>query len=950
MVPHGRVPLRPGPVLLVVGILILAGAGLLVSESLAVSSTAATWISVGPATNEGFTSAATPSVTGNTCPNSNYYGLGTQLTLQNVVDCAGAAGFTGDLEITFVSMAYQESGFCPGAIESGSGTCSDTGPGCSGNANAEGILQEGTAGQCPPAGGSFAVSGYSPSSCSTWSGSSTDWGGIYFNPTCSFQWALAYYNVNGYAFWGSYLSGAYCNWAPDGFLGTGSVTCSGTNQNQANLPWSTVCPGNVCSSSGPGPLAATYSVLDKTTDTSESCGGTFSAQDSIVFNGSVTGGTTPYTYAWSFGYGGSGSGNPITHVYTQAGTVTPLLNVTDKNGNATSTGAGCTFTVTAVPVPTISAFTISPSSLLVGGTTFLNTTVTGGTPGYTYAYSGLPSGCSTSNAAKITCTPTATGTFSVSVKVTDAKAQTATKSASLTVNPAIAPSPTIVAFTISPGTIPLGGTTFLNATVSGGSPPYTYAYSGLPSGCTSSNASSIACVPTSVGTSTIALTVTDTKAKTATASASLTVNSDTVGGPTISSFTAGPSTIVLGGATYLNVSAAGGTPPYTYSFQSLPTGCASGDTSSLRCVPTVAGSFSITATVDDSDGNSVQAQTHLTVDPATATELTLTSFAASPASLDLGGSTFLNVTVSGGSAPYSFAYLDLPAGCATSDSGSLLCAPTVAGSFLPAVTVTDGAGSSVSGTTTLTVEAPSGYPSIAGFTATPRTVSLGGITHLSTTVEGGVSPYAYQYGDLPRGCSSEDVDPLTCAPTSLGTYVVGVYVSDSDGHGIESSLVLTVVAATPAPSIRSFTATPSSLGIGSSTQFAVQASGGTAPLTYAYAGLPGGCFGSNSSSLTCAPSGSGTFNVTVTVSDVYGQSASRALTLVVSAPSPATGPSWLGLPLTSTDLLWILVGTVAIGGAIAGAMVVRRRRSREVPPPEVAWGPPPEAGPPPWSG
>ncbi len=167
------------------------------------------------------------------CPNKDFYGQSTTLTLQQVVDCGIGAGFSGPLLITFVSMAYQESNFNPAAIEPGP--------------HAEGILQEGCAGQSPPSGCAFPVGGYNPNSCSTYNG---NWGSIYFNPQCAFQWAKAYYDSNGYAFWGSYLSGDYCKWAPSGFLGTGSVTCSGSNQNQANLPWSTVCPNNVCQSSG----------------------------------------------------------------------------------------------------------------------------------------------------------------------------------------------------------------------------------------------------------------------------------------------------------------------------------------------------------------------------------------------------------------------------------------------------------------------------------------------------------------------------------------------------------------------------------------------------------------------------------------------------------------------------------------------------------------------------
>ncbi len=168
------------------------------------------------------------------CPNGNYYGQPTTLTLQQVVSCALDAGFSGPEVITFASMAFQESGFDPAAIEPGP--------------HAEGVLQEGTAGQSPPQGNPFPLSGYSPSTCTTYAGGS-DWGPIYFDPSCAFEWALAYYHVNGYNFWGSYLTGAYCQWAPSGFVGTGPIGCSGAGQNQAGLPWSLVCPNDVCSGS-----------------------------------------------------------------------------------------------------------------------------------------------------------------------------------------------------------------------------------------------------------------------------------------------------------------------------------------------------------------------------------------------------------------------------------------------------------------------------------------------------------------------------------------------------------------------------------------------------------------------------------------------------------------------------------------------------------------------------
>ncbi len=173
------------------------------------------------------------------CPNQNFNGQSTTLTFSQVVACAQNAGFSGDQLSVMVSIAYAESSFNPGATGAGLGGCS--GPG------AMGILQEG---QCHSAGEAYPLKGYSPSSCSTYGGS-TDWSGVYYNPTCAFQWAYAFVNTNPpitqsgctqaspvggvpYCFWGSYwVNGAYCRYAPNTYSGYACIQ----GLNQACFPW-----------------------------------------------------------------------------------------------------------------------------------------------------------------------------------------------------------------------------------------------------------------------------------------------------------------------------------------------------------------------------------------------------------------------------------------------------------------------------------------------------------------------------------------------------------------------------------------------------------------------------------------------------------------------------------------------------------------------------------------
>ncbi len=869
--------------------------------------------------------APTPSIraASTTCPNSNFYGVSTILSLQQTVDCAAYAGYTGNLEITFVSMAYQESNFCAGAIESGSGTCFVTSPGCgSSYPNAEGILQEGTGGQCPPSGGSFSVPNYNPAECPTWSGSSSDWGGIYFNPMCSFNWSLAYYHYNGYQFWGSYLTGAYCNWAPNGFTGTGSVTCTGSGQNQANLPWSTVCPGDVCQSD---PLPS-YSVKDLTTGASLSCGGSFAAGDSIQFTASVQGGKPSFSYAWAFGDGGTGSGAQVTHTYTTAATVNPTLSVTDSTGRTGSTGAGCNFTVNAAPQPTISSFTANPSVIPLGSSTNLSVVASGGTSPYSYAYTGLPKGCTTGNTKTLLCTPSATGNFSITVTVTDARSQSVSKSTSLVVkNPG---GPGITSFTLSAPTISLGGTVWINVSATGGVLPYTYTYTGLPKGCSSANTSTLSCTPTASGQFPwINATVTDhTGASVSRGPLTLNVTA-TVPPPQVTYFAAMPSLVALGGTVYLNATVANGSLPLRFTYSNLPPGCTSQSTPSLACTSTTLGNFTVSLVVTDAAGRNATASASFQV-VQTIPPPTISAFTASPASVPVGGTSTLSVSVTGGASPLHYVYAGLPTGCSSSNAPTLSCVPTSAGNFSIHVTVSDALGRSISATTPLAVTQSAGSPSITAFTISPTSVHVGTPVTLSVTAAGGVPPYSYLYSGLPPGCGTKSLATLSCTPIAAGSYTVTVELTDATSHTASKSATFVVVSGSSTPLVLdSFVASQNPVFEGASTDLVATISGGVAPFVYSYTGLPAGCTSSNTASLPCSPQANGSFPITVVVKDSSGQSVSGIVTLTVDRPAAGNNsPSGSGV-LEG----WILIGgIIAVAGLLTVAIIVRRRR---IPPP-----------------
>ena len=71
--------------------------------------------------------------------------------------------------------------------------------------------------------------------------------------------------------------------------------------------------------------------------------------------------------------------------------------------------------------------------------------------------------------------------------------------------------PLIASLSISPGQVQKGQSISLTTTASGGTPPLSYNYYGLPPGCTSSNTATFGCSPSSTGTFPIQVSVTDSK-------------------------------------------------------------------------------------------------------------------------------------------------------------------------------------------------------------------------------------------------------------------------------------------------------------------------------------------------------------------------------------------------------------------------------------------------------
>ena len=588
---------------------------------------------------------------------------------------------------------------------------------------------------------------------------------------------------------------------------------------------------------------------------------------------------------------------------TAPGIYTATLTAVGASGNSVWSQT----TITVFNSPSVTPPTPTRVSVDVGQQVAFATSASGGPGIYMHYAWSAPSalGCDSSNSNTLVCLPTRPVTGIVSVNVTDANNAT---SGTATLPYIASGDPTIATPTATRLNLDVGQTTGLSFTATNGTGLWSVlAWSGLPTGCTSVNASSLKCHPSVSGTYTVSASITDSNGVMATSGTVTLAVSSHLNAPTLSiSVTA----LDVGQSVTLSATVSGGNAPYTYTWGGMPQGCVSGDAATLTCSPTTAGSANVTVTVNDSNGVTLASSAlQLTVSP----RLLPGSLTMDPAVIDLGQATKLTVGVTGGSGGLSYAWSGLPSGCNATSSATLTCTPSASGTSWVTVAVTDANGETVmEGPVTLVVAPALGAVNVS---ASVSSVEIGGSVTFTASVSGGTHPLSYSWKSLPTGCITVNAPTLTCVPATTGTYYVNATVTDAAGVSQTATSAQVTVKAAPALRSVSVSASVSSLRVGGVVAFTVIVTGGTAPYTYSWSGLPKGCGSVNTSSLTCVPTASGTYSVTVKVTDATGASlTSAAQTMTVTkTPTPAAtglsnGLDWGILALAVVGLLVGLLG------------------------------------------
>lgn len=352
----------------------------------------------------------------------------------------------------------------------------------------------------------------------------------------------------------------------------------------------------------------------------------------------------------------------------------------------------------------------------------------------------------------------------------------------------------------SSGSVDLGsGVSFLAVATGGsGGDAYAWSTSSADLGCPVSTASSLACTPTVAGVYWVRVNVTDSASDTATSSVTLTVYSDIA-----ATLTASPPSSEVGSHVLLNASASGGDPSgadgYTWGLfaPNASFSCSLDQqgvgTAQFACDPLMVGSFLVYVHAVDAAGGVGNASLTYTVVGGPAASQPVPSLPEA----DVGQTVTFTSTASGGTGIYpSFRWLDLPSGCSGATTGTVSCALSEAGTFDLAAQVTDSAGATSAWSSPLvyTVQADpvvalSG--SVQIFTSQSTTVT--------STVAGGVAPYAYSWtlnGTAVSGSSSS----WTGSFAHGGTYTLVLTVTDATGTtAVSGPTQILVVLATPSP-------------------------------------------------------------------------------------------------------------------------------------------------------
>ncbi|MCI4350918.1 MAG: hypothetical protein L3K15_05340 [Thermoplasmata archaeon] len=368
----------------------------------------------------------------------------------------------------------------------------------------------------------------------------------------------------------------------------------------------------------------------------------------------------------------------------------------------------------------------------------------------------------------------------------------------------------------------------------------------------------------------------------------------------------------VGQSVAFRATATGGLGPYAFAWSQLPGGCAPPSGNVVACALNQTGTFPVSINVTDGLGYSNVSSLAFLVAPDPV--LTIVSVFPASGRLDVGQRLFVNTTVGGGSGGIGYSWNGI-AECPGGTGPAFVCTVTTTGTSNLSLRVSDATGTGASFALTINV---SSDPVVSVPLLGRSHVDVGQRTTIAVSVGGGSGGELLQWQGLPPGCGGSTTS-MDCAPNLPGNYSIYASVVDSNHVLVTSGRVKLTVSLPPTVSLLP---TSSTVLVGDPLAIDASPSGGYGALAFSWSGLPPGCPAPSGAALSCTPNGTGSFPLTVRVSDANGGSA-NASTVVLVQPAPAGSPRG---PPSSSLLPEVAAAAIVLAAAGAVLVVYRRRR------------------------
>jgi hypothetical protein len=282
------------------------------------------------------------------------------------------------------------------------------------------------------------------------------------------------------------------------------------------------------------------------------------------------------------------------------------------------------------------------------------------------------------------------------------------------------------------------------------------------------------------------------------------------------------------------LAATGGTKPYAWSVSAgaLPAGLTlHAGSGAITGKPAESGTFDFTAEVTDSQSPAVSATQSESI-TVTAPALSVTTTSLPSATAGVAYSTTL--AAAGGIPPYSWTLTagSLPAGLTLKPNGTIAGKPTAGGTSDFTVEVADSNNpfSTAPASLSITVGVA---PLVVTTAATLPTAYAGTPYSLKLGADGGTAPYTWTLsgGTLPAGLKLKSNGTISGTPTTAGTAMLTVKVSDAENPAATAAASLTLTVTTPL-TITSTSPLPAALEQFGEYDTQLTASGGVQPYTW----------------------------------------------------------------------------------------------------------------------